>query len=98
MQRAKLTTFYIVRHGQTEWNTKGLLQGHGDSPLTYLGVKQAEQIRDELKSIHFDAIFSSDLLRAKRTAEIVALERKIAVKTTQALRERDFGHFEGKPF
>lgn len=97
-RKQKLTNIYIVRHGQTRWNVKGLLQGHKDSPLTALGIKQAEQIRDEFKHIHFDAIFSSDLVRAKRTAKIIALERKIAVKTTQVLRERCFGTFEGKPF
>lgn len=98
MRSLKYCNLYIVRHGQTEWNVKGLLQGHTDSPLTDIGISQAEQIREELKHIHFDEVFSSDSLRAKRTAEIITLERKIAVKTTQLLRERSFGKYEGKEY
>lgn len=98
MHRNKLTTIYIVRHGETEWNRQGLLQGHSDSLLTAKGEQQAKQIAEELKDVHFHEVFSSDLLRAKRTAEIIALERKIAIKTTQALRERFYGRFEGKPY
>ncbi len=94
----QLTTIYIVRHGQTEWNVKGLLQGHADSPLTQEGENQAKQIAQELRDVHFDKVFSSDLLRAKRTAEIIVLEKKLAVKTTKALREMAFGKFEGKPY
>lgn len=91
-----LATIYIARHGETEWNAKGLVQGHGDSPLTEAGIKQAKDLAKKLQSINFDAVFSSDLLRAKRTAQIIAQEKKIAVKTAQALRERSFGRFEGK--
>lgn len=93
-----LTIIYIVRHGETEWNTKRLMMGHTDSPLTNDGEAQVRQIAKQLQQIQFAEIFSSDLLRAKRTAEVIALDRKIAVKTTQALRERHYGKFEGKPF
>lgn len=93
----RLTTIYIVRHGETEWNKTGLLQGHADSPLTTLGKEQAELIAKELRRVRFDEVFASDLLRAKRTAEIIALEFKLTVKTTQALREQHFGSFAGKP-
>ena len=62
-----MTTIYIVRHGETKWNVKQLMQGHKDSPLTEKGIEQAEEIKKELKNIHFYRIFSSDLLRAKRT-------------------------------
>ncbi len=93
-----LTTIYIVRHGQTEWNVQGLLQGHDDSPLTKEGEEQAHLIAKELNKIHFDEAFSSDLLRAKRTAEIIAAEHKLTVKTTKLLRERCFGKYEGKPY
>lgn len=86
---------YIVRHGQTDWNVKGLLQGHTDMPLTITGEEQAKQLAKKLKKIKFAIGFSSDLLRAKRTAEIIALEKKIAVRTTKALRERSFGKYEG---
>ncbi len=97
MNSKNLCTIYLVRHGQTEWNVKGLVQGHTDSALTLEGQKQASGLAKELKHIEFDVIFSSDLLRAKRTAEIVALEHKLAVETTKALRERNYGTLEGKP-
>ena len=89
-------TFYIIRHGQTEWNLKKIIQGHKDSPLTEIGIKVAKQHAKKLKNIHFDAVFSSDTLRAKQTADIITLERNIAVKTTQLLRERNFGKYEGR--
>lgn len=89
-------TVYVVRHGETKWNTKKMIQGHKDSPLTNNGISQAKELAKELRKIKFDIIFSSDLLRAKRTAEIIAAERKLAVETTKLLRERTFGHLEGK--
>jgi len=93
-----MTTFYIVRHGETEWNIQGRVQGHGDSPLTVNGELQAKKVADKLKNIHFDLAFSSDLLRAKRTAEVIAKEHKLEVVTTKLLREKDFGTYEGTPY
>ncbi|HSW88635.1 MAG TPA: histidine phosphatase family protein [Candidatus Saccharimonadales bacterium] len=98
MQSNNYTTFYIVRHGETEWNVKKLLQGQGDSPLTTTGIKQASILGGKLQNIHFDAVFSSDLLRAQRTAEIITLDRNLAIKTTELLRERAHGKWEGKPY
>lgn len=98
MKEKVLTTFYIVRHGQAEGNQKGLLQGHNDTALTPVGEAQAQEVTKNLEHIHFDEIFSSDLIRAKRTAEVIALERKLAVKTTQALREKKYGQFQGLPY
>jgi len=93
-----LTTFYIIRHGETEYNVSGIMQGNSiDSPLTPRGREQAQDLAQLLSQIHFEHIFSSDLLRAKRTADIIALERKLAVKTTQVLREQSYGRYEGKP-
>lgn len=89
-------TIYLVRHGETKWNVRGRLQGHTDAPLTRKGKRQARKLGRLLKDIHFDAVYSSDLLRAKRTAQIATLEKKLAVKTSQALRERRFGKHEGK--
>ncbi len=89
-------TIYIARHGQTQWNVEGKIQGHTDSPLTKEGKAQAKNLAHELKDIKFDAAYSSDLLRAKRTAQIVALEHELIVKTKEALRERNFGSLEGQ--
>ena len=91
-----LCTLYLVRHGETEWNKKRLLQGQLDSPLTEDGVQQAKDTAQRLKSVNFDAIFSSDLHRTKRTAEILKLERQLAVQTSKALRERNYGEYQGK--
>lgn len=91
----KLTTIYIIRHGLSEANVEGVV-GTYDSPLTKEGEKQAKNTAQKLKNIHFDAVFSSDLIRAKRTAEVIALERKLAVKTSRLLRERHYGSLEGK--
>lgn len=89
------TTFYLTRHGQTDWNVQRLMQGHTDIPLNETGEEQARELKDRLKDIKFDQVFSSDLLRAKRTAEIIALEHDLAVQATQALREGTMGNFEG---
>ena len=90
-------TIYIARHGESEWNVKKKIQGQQQHvPLTANGEKQAQDLANKLKHVKFDAIFSSDLLRAQRTAEVIAIDKKLAVKTSQALRERKFGQVEGK--
>jgi len=90
-------TLYLVRHGETEWNKNHTVMGQMDSPLTSEGIKQVEATAEELKHIHFDAIFSSDSPRTQRTAEIIKLDRQLAIRTSKLLRERNFGHYEGKP-
>lgn len=94
----KYCTLYIVRHGQTDWNTQHLTQGETDIPLNNEGIKQAKVLGKDLKDIKFDAVFSSDLTRAKKTAEIIALEKKLAITTTRLLRERRHGKLEGTPW
>jgi alpha-ribazole phosphatase len=91
-----MTTFYIARHGETVFNATGIVQGHTDSPLTENGVAQAQALGEELRHINFDAVFSSDLLRAQKTAEIAKLERELVVTTSALLRERSYGRFDGK--
>lgn len=97
MPKQNLTTFYIVRHGQTDWNAKKIIQGQLDIPLNEIGEKQAQKVAEKFKDIKFDLAISSDLMRAKRTAELITLEHKLAIETTNKLRERTFGEFEGKP-
>lgn len=96
MQKDKYCTIYIVRHGETIANKAKIIAGHFDSPLNQTGEEQAKQRAEELKHISIDAIFSSDLVRAKRTAELIKLERQLAVNTTTLLRERFFGVYEGR--
>ena len=79
-------------------NVKRILQGHSDFPLTEEGIKQVSILAKKLANIRFDHAFSSDLLRAKRTAEIIVLEHKLIVNTKKLLRERTFGRLEGRPY
>ncbi len=97
MEENNLCTLYIVRHGQTEWNKNHINMGQLDSPLTELGIEQAKETAEKLKGIKFDAIFSSDSDRAHNTAKILKLERELEIQTSKLLRERTYGHFEGKP-
>ena len=87
---------YLVRHGQTQWNVEQRIQGQTDTLLNPIGEQQAHEQRENLKGIHFSKVYSSDLIRAHRTAEILNLEQKLAIQTTQALRERNFGSYQGK--
>lgn len=88
---------YLVRHGETDNNKYKIIQGAKvDAPLNTTGEKQANESAQRLKSVPFAAAFSSDLVRAQRTAEIIALEHNLAVATKKILRERGFGELEGK--
>ncbi|NBU79647.1 MAG: histidine phosphatase family protein [Sphingomonadaceae bacterium] len=90
----------IVRHGETPWNADRRLQGHQDIPLNALGLAQAEAAGQYLQRRHqatpFSAVVSSDLLRARQTAEAVADALGLSVQAEPALRERHYGQFEGK--
>ena len=90
------TTLFLVRHGETDWNAAGRWQGQTDVPLNPRGREQAREVAGRLRSVGLAAIASSDLLRARTTAEIVASELGLAVSPLDAaLRERRFGCFEG---
>lgn len=90
-------TFYIVRHAESEANKAGIRAGQIDFDLSDTGVQQAIERARELKRVKFSAVYSSDLLRAKRTAEIIGLEHTLAVQATKLLRERKWGkELEGK--
>ncbi len=96
MNSAELCTIYLVRHGRTDWNDKKLVQGHTDIPLNLEGKTTSRELASNLRGVQFDRVYSSDLSRARETAEIVALEHELAVETTEALRERNFGNIEGE--
>ncbi len=83
--------FFAVRHGETEWNLTGKIQGHLDSPLTDNGIKQAGLLADALREKNIDVIYSSDLERALQTAEIIAGKLSLEIKTDIRLRERHLG-------
>lgn len=94
MNSDKFCNIYLVRHGHSEGNEKDIFGT--DPQLTDLGKQQAKELAEQLKGVHFDGIFASTLIRAKQTAEVIALEKKIAVQTTELLKERYWGEFEGK--
>jgi broad specificity phosphatase PhoE len=96
-------TLLLVRHGQSEWNAAGLMQGQtAHVPLTPLGHQQAAQAAAELAALGRDgagpgALLSSDLLRAVQTAEHCAASTGLPLQTTPALREQGYGVLEGRP-
>lgn len=90
-----MTTIYITRHGQTEWNLTKRLQGTGNSILTEQGKMQAIELRDRLNNEEIDVIYSSSLLRAIETSNIIKGERNINLIVNEGLRELSFGDYEG---
>jgi broad specificity phosphatase PhoE len=87
---------YLVRHGETDWNVAGRWQGHTDIPLNARGKAQARVAADTLRSIPLAGIVSSDLSRARETAQIIAATLGTEVVSFDPdLRERAFGPFEG---
>jgi probable phosphoglycerate mutase len=92
---SKSTRVILVRHGQTEWNDGSRFQGHLDSPLTQAGKLQAESIGRRIAEEEITAIHSSDLGRARHTAELIAAPANLPVQVDSRLRERSLGVFEG---
>ena len=87
------TIFTVVRHGETLANVNCVIQGQSDVPLSPVGEKQAELLAERWKKRRFDAVYSSDLSRARRTAEIIAPGMKAT--PTPELREMDLGVWVG---
>ena len=86
----------LTRHGETEWNALGRLQGHTDIPLNAVGRDQARALAAGFADAGIAAVWSSDLARARETAEIVAAALDLAAPIADPeLRERQFGVFEG---
>ena len=92
----KQLTFYFIRHGKTVWNTEGLMQGHGDSPLTEEGINGAKKTGVALNHIPFIAAYSSVLKRTIATASHIIGERDIPLFHHQGLNEQYFGSWEGQ--
>jgi broad specificity phosphatase PhoE len=85
----------IARHAETTWNVERRIQGWTDSPLTTHGTQQARALADRLRAGKIDAIYSSDSLRAIRTAECVGLWHDLEVTPIVHLRESSWGDWEG---
>jgi len=93
-----ITKLFLIRHGQSAGNAEGRFGGHGPTPLSDLGLKQARLTAKALSKEGITAIYSSDLPRALQTAECLADKLGIKVKTTKAFRERHVGVLEGLTF
>ncbi|HEV3214251.1 MAG TPA: histidine phosphatase family protein [Vicinamibacterales bacterium] len=85
---------YLARHGQTDWNAAHRLQGSADIPLNSTGRIQAAQLARRLADVHFDAVYSSALVRSRATAEIV--RGGVPLTIVAGLNERRLGTFEGR--
>jgi broad specificity phosphatase PhoE len=88
----------LVRHGATDWNLQGRCQGASDRELSEAGMRQAEQISAHLSAEKFHAVYSSNLRRARQTAEIISRPHDLPVLTEEGLHELDHGQLEGLTF
>ena len=89
------TTLVFVRHGETAWNVEGRIQGHTDIALNGLGVAQAEALGKRLLHDGFDAVYSSDLIRAYHTARPAVADPDRTIVKDRRLRERHLGVLQG---
>jgi probable phosphoglycerate mutase len=90
-----MATLLLIRHGETDWNAEHRWQGHADVPLNARGREQAKALAEELAPEGFDAIYASDLSRARDTAVIVGERLGVPVVLDSDLREIDVGSREG---
>ena len=90
-----MTELLLVRHGETDWNAEGRLQGHTDRPLNAYGRRQATELAQRLAGEGADAIYTSDLARAMETAQILGARLGLTVVVDPDLREKNWGTWEG---
>jgi broad specificity phosphatase PhoE len=90
-----VTTIFLARHGESDWNVEKRFQGHSDRPLTERGRKQAHALADLVGAEKIDAVYTSPLSRARETAEIVAARAGLEAVALPELREVDTGSWSG---
>ena len=90
-----MTTIFLARHGESDWNVAKRFQGHSDRPLTERGRQQAHALADLVASQEIDAVYTSPLSRARETAEIVAARTRLEPVALPELREVDTGSWSG---
>jgi broad specificity phosphatase PhoE len=90
-----VTTIFLARHGESDWNVEKRFQGHSDRPLTERGREQAHALADLVGAEKIDAVYTSPLSRARETAEIVAARAGLEAVALPELREVDTGNWSG---
>ena len=90
-----MTTIFLARHGESDWNVEMRFQGHSDRPLTERGREQAHALADLVGAEKIDAVYTSPLSRARETAEIVAARAGLEALALPELREVDTGSWSG---
>jgi len=90
-----LTLLYLIRHARSVWNAEGRVQGQANPPLDDVGRKQAQAVAARLSGETFNAFYSSPLVRARETAEVIAARHRLTVQYDERLMERRFGIWEG---
>lgn len=89
---------YFLRHGETDWNKNGMMQGHSDIPLNENGIAQANSIAEFMHGKQFNIVYVSPLKRALDTAKIVVKAKANLIVLDHRLKERGYGEFEGSPY
>jgi len=92
-----MTEVILVRHGETEWNVEEVFRGRIDVELNESGVREAELLAEYLSGVKVEAVYSSPLRRALKTAEMIAGYHKLEVEIAPGLIDFDFGQWEGLP-
>lgn len=92
-----MTKIILARHGETEWNVEEVFRGRIDVELNETGVRQAELLAEYLQGLKIDAIYSSPLKRALKTAEMIASYRKLDVDIAPGLVDFNYGEWQGLP-
>ncbi|GKU84817.1 histidine phosphatase family protein [Niallia sp. NCCP-28] len=91
-----MTNICLIRHGETDWNVLGKIQGKTDIPLNANGMQQASMCREYLKAFDWDVVVTSPLIRAKKTAEIINESLQLKIIEMEEFKEKSFGDAEGK--
>ena len=92
-----MTEIILARHGETEWNLAEVFRGRMDIELNEAGMKQAELLAEYLSHLKIDAVYSSPLKRALKTAEMIASYHKLDVEVAPGLIDFDYGEWQGMP-
>lgn len=95
MCKEEILNIYFVRHGETMWNIENKIQGQLDSELTKKGIEDTILLKNKLKEVKFKSVYSSELGRAYKTAEILTKDENIKIEKLKEFNEKSFGYWQG---